>query len=190
MVKNPGTGKPRNNMRPHPARLRFEPGGNENAPKKIRDRVLHVLDLMVRDEWARGHTSHLIAHEWGLGVDCIEGYAAEASRLREILLHDREKIKELNMLRLHKIADTGVDKDAVAAIRTQLQAMGEFSTTKVDIAVSAAPTPQVVAVAIRQALQDPEMRKMILEEINRYGEEKSLTSNALALLTEGTEVKE
>lgn len=43
-------------------------------------RINHICDLMRRLQWVRGKTAHELAEAWGLALNTVEQWAAEAWR--------------------------------------------------------------------------------------------------------------
>lgn len=72
------------------SRARAAPSG----PDETAARVDHIVGLMRRLEWERGHTAGVLAAEWGLAVSTVENYAAEAWRRVSAGVKDPEALRD------------------------------------------------------------------------------------------------
>ncbi len=102
--------------------------GESTDPKTLttpRGRVWYIARLMAAGAWKRGRSDRELAELWGLERTSVRKLSAEASRLLEHTVNDRNQLLKLMQTRLVEIADQD-GPDRVQALRTLYEHLGEL----------------------------------------------------------------
>jgi hypothetical protein len=146
----------------------------------VKDRISHIVGLMVRGHWVRGETTRELAEEWELDEITVQHHAIEASRFLDLATNDLDQIEKYCRIRLREIAEEN-GPDRVQAIQVTLKNAGRLMD-KQEISLAAVSTPELIRRGLLQALDDPEMRAFLLAEL----EKRALATEAVrGLLTQG-----
>ncbi len=168
-----------------------EPGRRARArpayvPGRRLERVRQIAGEMARGAWERSERVPELSAEWCITAGAVDDIAGEAGRLLQITVHEVDKLEEFIRWRLHEIASQN-EPDRVAALTTLAKQIGRM-TDRHDVTVTAAPTREVVAQAIRQSLSDPEMRALVVTELAKYPDAVAQLAQAVPVLADGSEV--
>lgn len=82
---------------------------------EVDERVNLIESMMAALIWERGKSNRELATRWGLGVDAVDAYAAEAGRRRRRALTNVDEVTETVTARMSRIVTSGEDKDAIKA---------------------------------------------------------------------------
>lgn len=88
-------------------------------------RIFQISKLMLAAEWNARHSHRQLAKDWGIAVPTVRSYAAEASRMCDLVTGQRAKLVDISRLRLHQVSLED-EPDRVMAARTLLESLGEL----------------------------------------------------------------
>ena len=152
---------------------------NTNRPREVRllepalkrERIYWIAGRMALGEWRSKRDHHeKVAGEWGVTIQTVRDYAAEASRLVQWSSHDLEQLELWCRQRLHQIA--GEDHgDRVQAIKLLLQNIGKLTERhQHDVTLSDDPN-MVIQRACRSMVRDPEAREILVDQLRIHAPE-------------------
>ena len=151
-----------------------KPKSEQATPEEKRRRVFAIARTMVAGEWGDGkEATKLLCKEWKLAEKTVQHMAAEAGRLLDFHVKDRDALVRLGQLRLREIGEEN-GPDRVQAWKTLFENLGELRKRMEVSGPAGAPVGIAANVTvkleplehIRALLRDPppELEALLIEE--------------------------
>lgn len=151
-----------------------KPRAEQATSEEKRRRVFYIARAMVAGEWGDGKAmTKQLMREWRLAEKTVQHMAAEASRLLDFHVNDRDSLVRLGQLRLREIGEEN-GADRVQAWKTLFENLGELrkrmevsGPAGAPLAVGGTVTVKLEALEhVRALLRDPppELEAVLNEE--------------------------
>lgn len=132
---------------------------SQTAEKDLKEqRLRHIVEMMATPGgWRTGISNKALADEWGLHVNTVDRYAAEASRYIMASLGDPEELRARIIGQLEALTALAVEKgtylrDAIQAMDLKAELLGlkrpkhaDDGVRKVDVTISRYQEPEALA---------------------------------------------